>query len=95
MDVAGQRFHQLIEDLGVERRLFTGGEHKGIRDPFDQLSAEDRGFLLGLLDQLRGKFIGVVKESRGTRLKGGPEPFTVKASRPGARPRSASSPGLV
>jgi len=69
-------FQRALDDLGIERRLITAGEHKGILDPFSQLEEQDREFLQGLLDNLHQQFISAVKEGRGDRLKGGDELFS-------------------
>ncbi|MCF7985485.1 MAG: S49 family peptidase [Thiohalocapsa sp.] len=69
-------FQEAIEELGVQRRLLTAGEHKGILDPFSPLEERDRDFLQTLLDNLHGQFITAVKEGRGDRLKGGDELFS-------------------
>ena len=66
----GFGFQKAMEDLGVERRLLTAGDHKGMLDPFSPLKEQDRTFVQTLLDQLHGQFIRVVKEGRGDRLKG-------------------------
>lgn len=69
-------FEKAIEELGIERRLLTAGENKGILDPFLPFSEEQRAFLQDVLDVLHEQFIGVVKEGRGERLKGGEELFS-------------------
>jgi ClpP class serine protease len=43
-------FQRAMEELGVQRRLLTAGDHKGILDPFSPLSEWDKDFLQGLLD---------------------------------------------
>jgi protease-4 len=72
----GFGFQKAMEDLGVERRLLTAGDHKGMLDPFSPLKEQDRAFVQTLLDQLHGQFIQVVKDGRGERLKGGDEVFS-------------------
>jgi len=69
-------FQRAMEDLGVQRRLLTAGDHKGILDPFSPLTEFDREFLQGLLDDLHEQFIAAVKKGRGDRLKGGDELFS-------------------
>ena len=69
-------FQKAMEDLGVERRLLTAGDHKGMLDPFSPLKEQDRVFVQAMLDQLHGQFIQVVKDGRGERLKGGDEVFS-------------------
>jgi len=65
----GFGFNQVMDELGVERRLLTAGEHKGIMDPFSPMSEFDRQFVQGLLERIHQQFIRVVKEGRGERLK--------------------------
>lgn len=69
-------FKRALEELGIQRRLLTAGEHKGILDPFSSFDEWDREFIQGLLDNLHGQFIAAVKEGRGDRLKGGDELFS-------------------
>ncbi|MBC8055746.1 MAG: signal peptide peptidase SppA, partial [Rhizobiales bacterium] len=66
----------LLEKLGVERRLLTAGENKGIGDPFSPLPPNQREFIQTMLDQIHQQFITVVKTGRGNRLKETPEMFS-------------------
>jgi protease-4 len=66
----------LMDKLGVERRLLTAGENKGIGDPFSPLTDKQRGYIQVTLDQIHQQFIAVVKQGRGTRLKETPETFS-------------------
>ena len=59
----------LMEKLGVERRLITAGENKGIGDPFSPLLPKQRAYIQTTLDQIHRQFIAVVKQGRGARLK--------------------------
>lgn len=59
----------LMDKLGVERRLMTAGENKAMLDPFSEFSDEQRVHLQRILDQLHVEFITAVKEGRGERLK--------------------------
>lgn len=72
----GFGFEQAMEKLGVERRLLTAGEHKGILDPFSPFHEAERRYVQGILEGLHRQFIQVVKEGRGQRLKGGDELFS-------------------
>ena len=65
-----------MEKLGVERRLLTAGENKGMGDPFSPLSAKHRAYTQAMLDQIHQQFIAVVKQGRGKRLKQTPETFS-------------------
>jgi len=66
----------LMDKLGVERRLLTAGENKGMGDPFSPLLPKQRAYLQGMIEQIHQQFIAVVKQGRGTRLKETPETFT-------------------
>jgi protease IV len=66
----------LMEKLGVERRLLTAGENKGIGDPFSPLPPKQRAYIQTLLDQIHQQFIAVVKAGRGARLKETPDTFS-------------------
>ncbi|MFP4063526.1 MAG: S49 family peptidase [Halochromatium sp.] len=72
----GFGFQRALEELGIQRRLLTAGEHKGILDPFSSFDDWDREFIQGLLDNLHQQFIAAVKEGRGDRLEGGDELFS-------------------
>ncbi|MBK1733413.1 S49 family peptidase [Thiococcus pfennigii] len=69
-------FDKVLEDLGVERRLMTAGENKGILDPFSPMSEAQRAFIQDVLDQLHQQFIAAVQAGRGDRLEGGDEIFS-------------------
>ncbi|MEW8505126.1 MAG: S49 family peptidase [Candidatus Thiodiazotropha sp.] len=66
--INGFGFVDGMEELGIERRLFTAGENKGILDPFSPLSDGDKAHIQQMLDQLHRQFIETVKEGRGDRL---------------------------
>jgi protease-4 len=66
----------LMEKLGIERRLLTAGENKGIGDPFSPLPPQQRAYLQTMLDQIHQQFIAVVRQGRGSRLKETPETFS-------------------
>ncbi|MGM4920100.1 S49 family peptidase [Tardiphaga sp. 813_E8_N1_3] len=63
-------FQELIKKIGVERRLYTAGEHKAMLDPFLPEDADDVARLKSLQREIHAIFINLVKESRGARLKG-------------------------
>jgi protease-4 len=69
-------FVETMEKLGIERRLLTAGEHKGLLDPFSPMKADEVQHVKTILKELHGQFIDIVREGRGTRLKGGEELFT-------------------
>jgi serine protease SohB len=63
-------FAKLMEKLGIERRLYTSGEHKAMLDPFLPENPEDVERLKSVQREIHESFIKLVKENRGTRLKG-------------------------
>lgn len=65
---AGFGFVEALEKLGVERRLLTAGDKKGIMDPFSPMEPDDTDHLQQLLDSIHDQFIDVVLEGRGDRL---------------------------
>lgn len=65
----GFGFTDLMQKLGVERRLQTAGANKGMLDPFSPESPEQKRYLQGMLDQIHQQFIAVVRAGRGERLK--------------------------
>src|SRR5687768_12510767 len=72
----GFGFTGLMEKLGVERRLITAGDNKGMLDPFSPLDEKDKEHVKTLMGDIHQQFIGVVKEGRGKRLKESPEIFS-------------------
>jgi len=72
----GFGFTGTMEKLGVERRLMTAGENKGIGDPFSPMSDKKKAYTQAMLDQIHQQFITVVKEGRGKRLKETPDTFS-------------------
>ena len=69
-------FTGLMDKLGVERRLLTAGENKGLLDPFSPLKPEHQAHAQGMLDQIHQQFIEVVRKNRGSRLHETPEMFS-------------------
>jgi protease-4 len=72
----GFGFTGVMEKVGVERRLMTSGENKGMLDPFSPRNPRHEGFAQVMLDQIHEQFIHVVKEGRGKRLKETPDIFS-------------------
>lgn len=69
-------FTGLMQKLGVERRLFTAGENKGMLDPFSPLPDEQQQLWQTILDSTHQQFIARVKAGRGKRLAEDPLLFT-------------------
>jgi signal peptide peptidase SppA len=63
-------FQQLIQKIGVERRLYTAGERKAMLDPFLPENPDDVARVKALQREIHAIFIALVKQSRGGRLKG-------------------------
>jgi signal peptide peptidase SppA len=61
---------ELLKKVGVERRLYTAGEHKAMLDPFLPENPDDVARLKSIQREIHTIFIALVKASRGTRLKG-------------------------
>jgi len=72
----GFGFTGLMDKLGVERRLITAGENKGMLDPFSPLEEKDKEYIKGLMKDIHEQFVGVVREGRGKRLKETPDMFS-------------------
>jgi signal peptide peptidase SppA len=63
-------FQELIKRIGVERRLYTSGDHKAMLDPFLPENPDDVARVKALQREIHAIFIALVKQSRGARLKG-------------------------
>ncbi len=72
----GFGFSDLMEKLGVERRLLTAGENKGFLDPFSPQTPRHREYAQTMLNEVHQQFIAAVREGRGKRLKESPEMFS-------------------
>ena len=72
----GFGFTELMNKLGVERRLMTAGENKGFLDPFSPQTEPQRQHAQAMLNQIHSQFIDVVKKGRGDRLKETPELYS-------------------
>jgi protease-4 len=72
----GFGFTGLMDKIGVERRLLTAGENKGMLDPFSPLTDKDKAHARELLDDIHKQFIAAVREGRGKRLKETPDTFS-------------------
>lgn len=66
---AGFGFVGTMEKLGVDRRLYTSGEHKAFLDPFQPQNAAETAFWQEVLQTTHKQFIASVKQGRGDRLK--------------------------
>ena len=84
-------FHELMEKLGIERRLYTSGERKAMLDPFLPEKPEDVERLKAMQREIHASFIELVKARRGAprRRRDGCSPAN---SGPAARLVSSASP---
>lgn len=72
----GFGFVGTMEKLGIERRLLTAGNNKGMLDPYSPLKPEQAQLAQGMLDQIHQQFIKVVRQGRGKALKETPDTFS-------------------
>jgi protease-4 len=72
----GFGFTGIMDKLGIERRLLTAGENKGMLDPFSPQNERQTAYAKAMIDQIHQQFITVVKKGRGDRLKETPETFS-------------------
>jgi serine protease SohB len=63
-------FDKLIAKIGIERRLYTSGEHKAMLDPFLPEDPADVERLKHLQREIHDDFIALVKSRRGAKLSG-------------------------
>jgi len=64
----GFGFTEVMEKLGVDRRLYTAGDNKAFLDPFSPEREEEVSFWQSVLENTHEQFISAVKEGRGERL---------------------------
>ena len=69
-------FQELIKKIGVERRLYTAGEHKAMLDPFLPQDESHKQIIADLIGEIHDQFIAAVREGRGKRLKETPDMFS-------------------
>lgn len=72
----GFGFVGTMDKLGVERRLFTAGAHKGFLDPFSPVKEEEKAHLDEMLETIHQQFIDAVKNGRKDRLSNDPNLFS-------------------
>ena len=73
---SGFGFVETMKKLGVERRQYTSGAHKGFLDPFSPENPEEKAFWQSVLKVTHNQFIDQVKKGRGDRLKETPDMFS-------------------
>jgi serine protease SohB len=63
-------FNQLMEKVGIERRLYTSGDRKAMLDPFLPEKADDVKRIKAIQQDIHQHFIALVKERRAAKLNG-------------------------
>jgi signal peptide peptidase SppA len=63
-------FDKMIAKLGIERRLYTAGDHKAMLDPFLPENPDDVERLKKLQREIHEDFIALVKSRRAGKLSG-------------------------
>ena len=65
---AGFGFVEVIKKIGVERRVFSKGENKGMLDPFQPQNSDDVKVITDLQEEIHNRFKEWVSKRRGNRL---------------------------
>lgn len=65
---SGFGFHEAIEKLGVERRVYTEGKTKSVLDPFKPAKESDIKIIKKIQRDIHEHFVSTVKERRAGRL---------------------------
>ena len=65
-----------MKKLGIERRLLTAGENKGMLDPFSPVDPKDQRHAQKMLNEVHEQFVAAVKKGRGDALKPNREIFS-------------------
>jgi signal peptide peptidase SppA len=68
---AGFGFPELLKKIGVERRVYTAGESKGMLDPFEAEKPDEVEHLKELQRDVHDAFKELVRERRAGKLKAG------------------------
>lgn len=71
---AGFGFVGAMDKVGVDRRVYTAGEHKAFLDPFQPPKEEEARFWQQVLETTHKQFIASVKQGRGDRLRDADHP---------------------
>ncbi len=65
---SGFGFHEAINKLGIERRVYTEGKNKSVLDPFKPINKDDLKIIKDLQKQVYEHFIEYVKTRRAGKL---------------------------
>lgn len=72
----GYGFTEAMKKVGVERRLMTAGDNKGMLDPFSPVNPKHEALAQEMLNEVHEQFKAVVRLGRGARLKEDNETFS-------------------
>ncbi len=72
----GYGFTDVMQKVGVERRLLTAGENKAMLDPFSPVNPKHQALAQAMLNQIHEQFKTVVRQGRGNRLVEDNETFS-------------------
>ncbi|MGL4226446.1 MAG: S49 family peptidase [Rickettsia sp.] len=65
---SGFGFHEAINKLGIERRVYTEGKNKSVLDPFQPVNKDDLKIIKSLQKQVYEHFVDYVKTRRVGKL---------------------------
>ena len=69
-------FTELMQKLGIERRVLTAGNNKAFLDPYQPWKEDDKAFWKASLAVIHQQFIDQVKKGRGDRLPANSDVFS-------------------
>lgn len=72
----GYGFTEVMQKVGVERRLLTAGDNKAMLDPFSPVNPKHQQLAQAMLNQIHEQFKTVVRRGRGNRLVENSETFS-------------------
>ena len=73
---AGFGFNEMMEKIGIDRRIYSSGQSKAFLDAFSAEKEADKEFWQSVLKITHGQFIDVVKKGRGSKLLDDEEIFS-------------------
>lgn len=65
---SGFGFHQAIDKIGIERRVYTQGKTKSVLDPFKPVKDSDVKVINKIQQEIHNNFIDFIKTSRRNKL---------------------------
>ncbi len=72
----GFGFTEMLNKIGVERRLMIAGSNKAMLDPFSKQSPKHQEIVQKMLNEVHQHFINAVKQGRGEKLSKNPVIFS-------------------